>query len=406
MSAEEATARSRSAAMLDTVTIIQAMASAEQQAGVKFESLPVEQQNAVLRSALNSAKSTGPLLTEQLTRREVRNEEAGESGHPDAVQMPDAPPVTIVGTRDLKTSFVRTGANVLDRTNAAVAGLVDAVGEDNASRAALGIQIAIGGIPRTALTYAGEYVLGGAKRDLSGRLSNLIADDGFDINSATPEQQEKIQKVSDALGRYGVDAAFSTGSTFVRNAMDSRAILNSVSKAKSTPEIGANLKNSKAHDVGNAAVKGTSSTVISPEMEEKILFGQRKVVNGKAKNDIIGAHSGEINNANSKYAVEMMEEYADGTRKVKILTQFPDGTLSKIKTSTLFPESWTRSETMEAVREVGELAAIAKRADGVSLYQGTVRGVRMEVIKDGANVTAAYPCGKMCSDPKVFEGIQ
>ena len=152
------------------------------------------------------------------------------------------------------------------------------------------------------------------------------------------------------------------------------------------------------------ADEATVGTVISPEMEEKILFGQRKVVNGLMKNEIIGAHSGEITNANPKYAVQLMEEYADGTSKVKILTQFPDGTLSRIKTSTLFPQSWTASETIDAVKEVANSVAVARRADGVSLYQGTVRGVRVEVIKDGANVTSAYPCGKGCSDPKVFEG--
>jgi filamentous hemagglutinin len=93
---------------------------------------------------------------------------------------------------------------------------------------------------------------------------------------------------------------------------------------------------------------------------------------------------------------------ADGTRNAKLVTQFSDGNLSSIKSSTLFPESWTSNQTMSAVKQVGDLPPVATRADGATLYQSTVNGVKIEVIKVGNNVTAAYPCGRGCTSPTTF----
>jgi YD repeat-containing protein len=239
----EATVRSRSDAMQDTVGIIQSMNAAEQAAGVDFESLPVEQQNAILRGALANNSRSGPMLTEQLSRREAIVEAVDGGGYEGIPRLPDLAPVSIIGAVDLKTSFVRTGANVLDRTNGAVVELVNVVGQENATAAAFGIQLAVGGIPRTALSYAGNYILGGAKEDLSRKLSNLIADKGFDVQSAKPELASKIQIVSDALGRFGVEAAFSGASQFVHSAIDSRRMLNAAGVVGNTktPEIGSKV---------------------------------------------------------------------------------------------------------------------------------------------------------------------
>lgn len=157
----------------------------------------------------------------------------------------------------------------------------------------------------------------------------------------------------------------------------------------------------------NSPVKAppVTQTVITSEVEQKILWGQRVTnTNGTTTNRIIGAHSGEINNANPGYAVEVLETYPDGTRSVKLVTQFDDGNLSKIKASTLFPEGWTQQQVLDSVRTVGGATAVASRADGSALFQGTVNGVRVEVIKVGNNVTAAYPCGKSCTDPTKFKG--
>lgn len=50
---------------------------------------------------------------------------------------------------------------------------------------------------------------------------------------------------------------------------------------------------------------------------------------------------------------------------------------------------------MSAVRSVGsrENAVITRISDRSTLYQGTVNGVDMEVMKIGSRVTSAYPTG-------------
>lgn len=151
-----------------------------------------------------------------------------------------------------------------------------------------------------------------------------------------------------------------------------------------------------------ASTPPRSNSTITPEMEAKILYGER-VPPG---NRLIGAHSGKIDNAHPDYAVEVVKTYPDGTRDVKLVTQFGDGKVSKIKKSTLFPEAWTDTKTMQAVKEVAGTGAIAKRAsDGATLHQSTVDGVRIEVIKVGDKVTSAYPCGQGCTDPSTFGGL-
>lgn len=39
----------------------------------------------------------------------------------------------------------------------------------------------------------------------------------------------------------------------------------------------------------------------------------------------------------------------DGTRTVKYITQFEDGNLSKIKTSTLFPDNWSDKSIIDSI---------------------------------------------------------
>ncbi|MES2833012.1 MAG: hemagglutinin repeat-containing protein [Pseudomonadota bacterium] len=142
----------------------------------------------------------------------------------------------------------------------------------------------------------------------------------------------------------------------------------------------------------NGAVAAT--TVITPAMETKILYGERVInASGTPTNRLIGAHGGEIANSNPNYAVEVFSLNADGTRNAKLVTQFSDGNVSNIKTSTLFPENWTSSQSIGAVRQVGDMLPVATRADGAALYQSTVNGVKIEVIKIGNDVTAGYPVG-------------
>jgi hypothetical protein len=148
---------------------------------------------------------------------------------------------------------------------------------------------------------------------------------------------------------------------------------------------------------------GVATTVITPAMETKILYGERVVnASGTPTNRLIGAHGGEIANSNPNYAVEVLSVNVDGTRNAKLLTQFSDGSVSNIKTSTLFPENWTPSQSIGAVKQVGDSVPVATRADGAALYQSTVNGVQIEVIKVGNNVTAGYPVGSRGFQTKTY----
>ncbi|WP_261888126.1 EndoU domain-containing protein [Vibrio rhizosphaerae] len=153
-----------------------------------------------------------------------------------------------------------------------------------------------------------------------------------------------------------------------------------------------------------AQASGKLDTVISPEMESKILYGQRATNSkGNPTNRLIGAHSGNISDETPNFAVETISINSDGTRNVKLITQFDDGNVSKIKNSTLFPESWSDGEILSAVQQTGRSQPLATRAsDGATLYQSEVNGVKIEVIKVGNKVTAGYPCGNNCTDVSTF----
>ncbi|WP_440533997.1 Ig-like domain repeat protein [Variovorax sp. YR566] len=138
------------------------------------------------------------------------------------------------------------------------------------------------------------------------------------------------------------------------------------------------------------------TTYVSAEMQEKILWGQRQLrSDGTPSNGLIGAHSGEIGNNLPNYAVEVLRSNPDGTSSVKLVKQFADGNVSKIKSSTLAPATWSDADFLDAIQRVGapENAIAARLSDGSTFYRGTVRGVNMEVIKIGNRVTSAYPTG-------------
>jgi hypothetical protein len=140
----------------------------------------------------------------------------------------------------------------------------------------------------------------------------------------------------------------------------------------------------------NEKASGADS-IITPEMEEKILWGQRK---NPKRNDIIGGHSPEINNRHPKYAVEDILLNPDGTKKLKYTTQFSDGNLSRIKTSTVFPEGWSDTKIIDSIKKVGNGKEIGFRNhDGAKLFRQVIDGVEIEVIKIGDNVVSGYPTG-------------
>lgn len=78
----------------------------------------------------------------------------------------------------------------------------------------------------------------------------------------------------------------------------------------------------------------------------------------------------------------------------KFCTQLEDGNLSKIKKSTIFPDSWSNDEIIKNIKIVGDSKSIGVRAsDGATLHRGVINGVQIEVIKIGDNVVSGYPTG-------------
>ena len=143
----------------------------------------------------------------------------------------------------------------------------------------------------------------------------------------------------------------------------------------------------------SAYQSGKYSTQISPEMEKKILEGQRK---SPVKNEVIGGHSPQINNSNDLFAVEELSVNADGTRNIKFVKDLQDGNISKIKKSTVFPDSWSDSKIIDTIKEVGDSHSISVRGrDGATWHRKIVDGVEVDVIKLGNDVISGYPTGKV-----------
>ena len=136
-----------------------------------------------------------------------------------------------------------------------------------------------------------------------------------------------------------------------------------------------------------------ANSIITPEMEEKILWGQRKNL---TKNEIIGGHSSSINNNHPNFATETIKINPDVTKDIKIVTQFPDGNLSKIKNSTVFPNGWSDTKILDSIKDVGNSPIISVRGrDGATWHRAIVDGVEIDVIKLGDNIVSGYPTGKV-----------
>jgi hypothetical protein len=133
-------------------------------------------------------------------------------------------------------------------------------------------------------------------------------------------------------------------------------------------------------------------------MREKILYGER-VPNpnspGGLSNKLIGAHSPKIK-SRPDFEVEVLCNNSDGTTSVKLVKLFPDGSISKIKKSTLAPDSWSDDKIIDTTNQVARTSPVAtsSRGDGSTLHRQIVDGVEWEVIKDSSgNVTSSYPTG-------------
>ena len=133
-------------------------------------------------------------------------------------------------------------------------------------------------------------------------------------------------------------------------------------------------------------------------MREKILYGER-VPNpnspGGLSNKLIGAHSPKIK-SRPDFVVDVICNNRDGTTSVKLVKLFPDGSISKIKKSTLAPDSWSDDKIIDTTNQVARTSPVAtsSRGDGSTLHRQIVDGVEWEVIKDSSgNVTSSYPTG-------------
>jgi hypothetical protein len=133
-------------------------------------------------------------------------------------------------------------------------------------------------------------------------------------------------------------------------------------------------------------------------MREKILYGEQ-LPNpnspGGLSNKLIGAHSPRIK-SRLDFDAEVISNNADGTTTVKLVKEFPDGSISKIKKSTLAPDSWSDDKIIDVTNQVASTppVAISSREDGSTLHRQIVDGVEWEVIKDASgNVTSSYPTG-------------
>ena len=128
-------------------------------------------------------------------------------------------------------------------------------------------------------------------------------------------------------------------------------------------------------------------------MENKILEGQRK---SPVKNEVIGGHSPKINNSNDLFVVEELSVNADGTRNIRFIKDLQNGNISKIKRSTIFPNSWSDSKIIESIKDVGDSPIIAVRGrDGATWHRKIIDGVEIDVIKLGDDVVSGYPTGKV-----------
>lgn len=146
---------------------------------------------------------------------------------------------------------------------------------------------------------------------------------------------------------------------------------------------------------GGESTRGGSR--ITPETAQKILYGTR-VPNpnspGGWSQALIGAHSPRIK-SHPDFVSEVLSHNPDGTTTVRLVKRLPDGQLSKLKKSTLAPDSWSDEKIIAVIQQVGNTPAIATRArDSATLHRQRVEGVEWEVIKDvSGDVTSSYPTG-------------
>ena len=130
---------------------------------------------------------------------------------------------------------------------------------------------------------------------------------------------------------------------------------------------------------------------IPASMTEKILLGAKS-----DKGKLIGAHSREIL-TRPEFNVKVLKTNLDGTVEVMVKKQWPDGTWSPAKPSTLPPAGWTDTKVIEVTERLAAAKPVGlpRPPKGDTLHSSTVDGVLWVVIKEGGkDVAASYPAQK------------
>lgn len=190
-------------------------------------------------------------------------------------------------------------------------------------------------------------------------------------------------------------ARIATGSYLTKRIADSNTISKNdpikeyaVDDNHGNVDLSAYIKKKKTIAGENVGSEGGSVSYLSPEMEVKILEGQRVGTSNKIR----GGHSPNIvNNENANYAVEILRENPDGTKFVQFYKQFPDGNISRLKKNTLFPDNWSDEMIIQSIKDIADYPTVGTRTvDGVAttLHNGNINGVEIDVIKEGNNITA------------------
>ena len=195
-----------------------------------------------------------------------------------------------------------------------------------------------------------------------------IAQGGWQLSQGNQDGWQNILDGAVNLGAAGLGAA------------DRWALLKdidgSVKLGKNIQNYAPNVPNTKnlvGLDNFVTAEIGVGNSIITQETRSKILEAQLN-----SKNKLIGGHSSNINNKNPNFVVEILESNSDGTKLIRFIKQLPDGSLSKPKISTVFPDNWSDSKIMISIKSVGESFPIGIRSDGSTLHRAIIDDVSID----------------------------
>ena len=164
-----------------------------------------------------------------------------------------------------------------------------------------------------------------------------------------------------------------------------KTMLNTVKDVAKVGEENYN-DNEESKDIDFSSMTFTS--VISPDMEQKILWAMLK---DPSKRELIGGHSPRIV-SKQEYIITQFLMNEDGTADVRFKMKLQDGAVSKTKHSTLFPSTWSDEYVLSAIKYVGDMTPIQTReSDGATIHVGIVNGLKIMVVKIGDDVKAGYP---------------